>query len=62
MKLITLVEMMEKPEYQELTCAEFAQIVRRSGVLEEDEDELAFLTDPDWKPTSVIYNGEKREL
>ena len=62
MKLTTLIEMMENPEYQSLSCGEFAHIVRRSGVLEEDEDELAFLTDPDWKPTSVIYNGEKREL
>ena len=35
MKLTTLIEMMEKPEYKALSCADFAQIVRRSGVLEE---------------------------
>ena len=42
MKLITLIEMMENPEYQSLSCGEFAHIVRRSGVLDEvtkdDED------------------------
>ena len=39
MQLITLVKMMEKEEYQALTCKEFAQIVRRSEVLDEEEKE-----------------------
>ena len=39
MKAETLIEMMEQPEYQVLTAGEFACIVRRSGIMDEEQDE-----------------------
>jgi len=36
MKARTLIETMEEEKYQNMTCAQFAKIVRRSKVLEED--------------------------
>jgi len=63
MKAITLIEMLEDEKYQTLTVAEFAAIVRRSGVLEEDiepDNELAWL-ESDFTPTSVIHYTNKED-
>jgi len=62
MKVITLIEMMEQEEYQALTCAEFANIIRKSGVLENDllEEEISFLTDKNWKAETVTHHTTRR--
>ena len=57
MKAETLIQMMEEDKYKDMTCKEFAMVVRRSGVIEEEE--LSFLTDPDWKPESVTHHTNK---
>ena len=62
MTLKLLKKLLESEEYQELSVKEFVDACKSSKMWDEGEDELAFLTDPNWKPTSVIYNGEKREL
>jgi len=68
MKIETLVEMMEQEEYQVLTCGEFAKLVRDSGVIEMESmegnkksvgNELDFLTDPEWQPTSVTHHTNR---
>jgi len=51
MKAETLISMMEQEEYQALTCAEFAEIVRDSKVLEVEvgANDLDFLK-AEWMP------------
>ena len=60
MKAETLVQMMEQKNYQTLTCAKFAAVVRKSGVLEVEvaADDLEFLKE-EWMPREVIYHTNK---
>jgi len=60
MKAIQLLEMLENEKYNQMTCSEFAAIVRKHWVIEEDEkeDDLDFLK-PDWMPKSVIHHTNK---
>ncbi len=52
MKATTLIAMMKQEEYQCLTCKEFAEIVDRAGVLEEDK------TIPDYMNAAIAEQDE----
>ncbi len=58
MKAKTLIEMMKQEEYQALTCKEFAEIVERAGVIEDEDGIPAFLK-TDFEPTSVQHYTNK---
>jgi len=57
MKIETLWELLQDEKYACLTVAEFVEIIKDSRVMEEDD--ISFLTDPDWKPETVTYYGDE---
>jgi len=59
MKIETLWELLQDERYSCLTVSEFVEIIKDSKVMEEDE--LAFLTDENWKPETVVHYINKEE-
>jgi len=57
MKIETLWELLQEGRYACLTVAEFVEIIKDSKVMEEDD--ISFLTDPEWKPETVVHHINK---
>ena len=60
MKATTLVSMMEQEQYQSLTCAEFAAIIRKADVLEDDG--IPEFLKEGFTPTKVTHYTNKEAL
>jgi len=52
MKTELLWRLLQNEEYAKMTVGEFVKAVKESWFMDE---ELAFLTDVNWKPTSVTH-------